>query len=99
MAKQTIEVVQRTIQGEWPTIESRDIDHGTQFILPEGTKVNFYHSTGKIMIQGKDSEEKKRAEHLLATASKNSTSAVSGTQQPLSLTQPEKIFIVYGHDT
>ncbi|MGC1320666.1 MAG: TIR domain-containing protein [Candidatus Udaeobacter sp.] len=30
---------------------------------------------------------------------KSSPAAVAGTQQPLGLTQPEKIFIVYGHDT
>jgi predicted nucleotide-binding protein len=99
MAKQTLETVQRALQGEWPSIESRDINHGTQFTLPEGTKVNFFQSTGKVMVQGKDSDEKKRAEHLLNAASKILPATAAGTQQPLSLIQPEKIFIVYGHDT
>ena len=99
MAKQTLETVQRALQGEWPSIESREINHGTQFTLPEGTKVNFFQSTGKVMVQGKDSDEKKRAEHLLNAASKIPPATAAGTQQPLSLIQPEKIFIVYGHDT
>lgn len=99
MTKQTQEEIQRALQSEWPNIECRDINHGTQFTLPEGTKVNFYHSTGKVMVQGKDSDEKKRAEHLLNTAPKSARAAVTGTQQPLGPTHPERIFIVYGHDT
>lgn len=51
------------------------------------------------MVQRKDSDEKKRAEHLLNSAQKTPPAAVAGTQQPLSLTQTENIFIVYGHDT
>lgn len=99
MAKQTVEAVQQKLLGEWQNIESRDIDHGTEFILPEETKINFYHSTGKVMIQGRDSDEKKKAELLLKTSPKIPSAAGVGTQQPLLLTQPEKIFIVYGHDT
>ena len=99
MPKQTLEAVQRVLQGEWPNIESRDINHGVQIILPEGTKVNFFHSTGKVMVQGRDCDEKKRAEHLLNTVPKTAAATVAGIQQPLGLTQPEKIFIVYGHDT
>jgi predicted nucleotide-binding protein len=99
MPKNSVESVQRGLQGEWPNIESRDIAHGIQFTLSEGTKVNFYPSTGKVHVQGKDCDEKRRAEHLLSTAPKISAVAVSGTQQPLALAQPEKIFIVYGHDT
>lgn len=98
MAKLTVAAIQRTLQSEWPNIESRDIAHGTQFTLPDGTKVNYWPSTGKLTTQGKDSKAKKRAEHLLDIAQEGLPS-VSGTQQPLSLTQPEKIFIVYGHDT
>jgi predicted nucleotide-binding protein len=99
MPKQTLEAIQRALQGEWPNIESRDINHGVQIILPEGTKINYFHSTGKVQVQGRDCDEKKRAEHLLNMTPKAAPVAVPGTQQPLGLTQPEKIFIVYGHDT
>lgn len=99
MAKQTVEAVQKTLQGEWKNIESRSINHGTQFILPEGTNVNIFHSTGKVTIQGKDSNEKTKAEHLFNSSSKPLPAAGTGRQQPLSPSQPEKIFIVYGHDT
>ena len=59
MPKQTLEAVQRALQGEWPNIESRDINNGVQIILPEGTKVNYFHSTGRVQVQGRDSDEKK----------------------------------------
>ena len=65
MAKHTEESVHRTLQTEWPSVERREITHGLQFTLPEGTKVNLFPSTGKVNVQGKDCAEKKRAEQLL----------------------------------
>jgi len=82
MPKQTLEAIQRALQGEWPNIESRDINHGVQIILPEGTKINYFHSTGKVQVQGRDCDEKKRAEHLLNMTPKAAPVAVAGTQQP-----------------
>jgi hypothetical protein len=69
MAKHTEESVHRTLQTEWPSVERREINHGFQFTLPEGTKVNLFPSTGKVNVQGKDCAEKKRAEQLLQSAS------------------------------
>ena len=99
MAKYTEENVHRTLQTEWPSVERREINHGVQFTLPEGTKINFFHSTGRIQVQGKDSEEKKRVEQLLQTAPIAATATSVATPQNLGLLPPEKIFIVYGHDT
>jgi len=100
MAKHTEESVHRTLLTEWPSVERREINHGVQFALPEGTKVNFFPSTSKVQVQGKlDSEEKKRAEQLLQTASAAGGASAVATPQNLGLLPPEKIFIVYGHDT
>jgi len=99
MAKQNEENVQRTLQNEWPSVERREINHGVQFTLPEGTKVNLFPSTGRIQVQGKDSEEKKRAEQLLQFAPSVGVAPGSPTPQNLALLPPEKVFIVYGHDT
>lgn len=99
MSKHTEESVHRTLQNEWPAIERREINHGVQFILPEGTKVNVFPTTGKAQVQGKDTAEKKRAEQLLQTAPVGSPSSSATTPQNLSLLPPEKVFIVYGHDT
>ena len=79
----------------------KDIQHDQQFVLSEGTRANWY-SSGKVVVQGKDSEEKS----LL-------TSVVNGgSVQPAAQAQPTedapvqagtavepKVFIVYGHDT
>ena len=99
MAKHTEESVHRTLQNEWNPVERREINHGVQFTLPEGTRVNFYHSTGKVQVQGKDTEEKKRAEQLLQSAPAASALTANATPQNLGLLPPEKVFIVYGHDT
>src|SRR5450759_3714906 len=99
MAKHTEESVHRTLQTEWPSVERREINHGVQFTLPEGTKINLFPSTGKTQIQGKDSSEKQRAEQLLQSAPIISSAAGVSTPQNLALLPPEKIFIVYGHDT
>jgi predicted nucleotide-binding protein len=99
MAKHTEESVHRILQAEWPSVERREINHGFQFTLPEGTKVNLFPSTGKVNVQGKDCDEKKRAEQLLQTAPVTSAASGVATPQNLGLLPPEKIFIVYGHDT
>jgi predicted nucleotide-binding protein len=99
MAKHTEESIQRLLQSEWSAVDRRSIDHGVQFTLPEGTKVNFFKSTAKVQIQGKDSDEKKRAEHLLNAGPPAAPQLANGKQQNLNLPGPEKIFIVYGHDT
>jgi predicted nucleotide-binding protein len=99
MAKHTEESVHRTLQTEWPSVERREINHGLQFTLPEGTKVNLFPSTGKVNVQGKDCAEKKRAEQLLESAPAVSSAPGVATAQSLPLLPPEKIFIVYGHDT
>lgn len=51
MPKQTLEAVQRALQGEWPNIESRDINNGVQTILPEGTKVNAFTPPGRFRFK------------------------------------------------
>src|SRR6185312_16943693 len=99
MAKHTEDNVHRTLQTEWPSVERREINHGFQFTLPEGTKVNLYSSTGKVLVQGKDNPEKQRAEQLLQTAPAVGAAGGVATPQNLGLLPPEKIFIVYGHDT
>jgi len=99
MAKHIEESVHRTLHGESPSVERREINHGIQFTLPEGTKINLFPSTGKTQVQGKDTSEKKRAEQLLQSLPIASSSAGLANTQSLPLLPPEKIFIVYGHDT
>ena len=96
MAKHTEEDLHRTLQSEWASVERREINHGLQFTLPEGTKINLFSSTRKIQIQGRDSPEKQRAEQVLQSAPVIGSVAGVPTPQNLALLPPEKIFIVYG---
>jgi hypothetical protein len=94
MAKQIEESVRRTLQTEWPSVERREINHGLQFMLPDGTKANLFPSTGKVSVQGKDSAEKRRAEPFLQPApAVNSAPAGIATAQSLSLLPPFHINI------
>lgn len=82
-------------------IETKDIQHGSQISLAGGTKLNWYTS-GKVVIQGKDSSEKK-----LATSVVNGSNAVTSLSVPPTVTavaataivKEPKVFVVYGHDT
>src|SRR5436190_18574479 len=95
--KHTQDSVHRALQGEWNDVAMKNINRGVQFRLPEGTTVNFYPGTGKVLVQGRDNDEKKRAEHLLNVA--GSPSPVLPVTTLVSSPGPQKVFIVYGHDT
>ena len=74
----------------------RPIDHGVQFVLQDGTCVNRY-STGKVLVQGKDTQIKRAAEQLLGH--KDDSTAKSSRNMPsVSVSSPTRVFIVYGHD-
>lgn len=82
--------------------EEREIDHGTQFILSDGTVVNCYR-TGKVVVQGKKSTPKQEAEKIFlgvppARAGGTSAEALaSPASRPLPPSTPTRVFIVYGH--
>ena len=82
-------------------VAEKDIQHGKQLVLANGTLANCYGS-GKVVVQGKDSDEK----NLLNTII-NSGNAVATTSVPHAVTaspgtntiKEPKVFVVYGHDT
>ena len=84
--------------------EEREIDHGTQFVLVDGTKVNCY-KTGTVFVQGKKSPIKDEAQTLFGTSSSDLSGATppakeTAVQQPTPVVAqpPTRVFIVYGHD-
>lgn len=92
------EAVERTIREKGWYESEREIQHGHQFILVDGTSVNCYN-TGRVLVQGKDTDIKQEAEGIFS-----GKSAVSG-RRPRSQdavdavpASPERVFIVYGHD-
>ncbi|MBX9894291.1 MAG: nucleotide-binding protein [Nitrosomonas sp.] len=83
------------------TADIKDIQHGQQIILRDGTKANWYMS-GKVVIQGKDSEEK----NLLISVVHGGTAPIAvpiksdeSMPSPASIVKEPKVFVVYGHDT
>jgi predicted nucleotide-binding protein len=107
MDKWTRERIILTLKQHSLIAEEKKIDKGIQFILPEGTPINFYPSTGKVLIQGKKSDERLLAESLFISkeavttthiaASPAQASDSSASDVVASLREP-KVFIVYGHD-
>ncbi len=79
----------------------KDIQHGKQIVLAKGTIVNWY-SSGKSVVQGKDSDEKNILNTVIngGNAATSTTSAYAIPASPVSNTIKEpKVFVVYGHDT
>ncbi|MEW8053506.1 MAG: TIR domain-containing protein [Candidatus Thiodiazotropha sp.] len=80
--------------------ELKDIQHGQQIRLSEGTKANWYTS-GKVVVQGKDSEEKNLLNSVInegATKPAQPVQAEVATPAQTADVEP-KVFVVYGHDT
>lgn len=80
----------------------RDIEHGIQFVLNGGTRVNCY-TTGRVQIQGRDSPEKQEAISLFgsptsATVRPASAHTSLASAEQSKTTIPHRVFIVYGHD-
>ena len=73
--------------------EQREIEHATQFMLTDGTtKVNCFR-TGRVQIQGPDSDLKKQASDLF-----NQQAAYRLQSPKVTSSPPKRVFIVYGHD-
>ena len=98
MADSNKESVERTIREKGWYQSDREIQYGHQFTLTDGTSVNCY-STGRVMVQGKDTDIKREAEKIFS-----GKPAVSGRRSrskdgmDAASASPKKVFIVYGHD-
>ena len=74
----------------------RSIEHGTQFVLVDNTKVNCY-DTGKVNVQGKNTDVKRKAEALFKHVDITPQSPGPVTARAVPAAQ-SRVFIVYGHD-
>ena len=77
----------------------REIDHGHQISLANGTKINCY-SSGKVVVQGPASDERDLAQTVIDGGHKASVAepSVAGAAPAVVVREP-KVFVVYGHDT
>jgi len=85
--------------------QERSIEHGVQYALPDGTRVNCY-DTGRVVVQGKkESPLRQTAETVFgggaseqAVVDASVVSAPRGIYSPTPAVTPTRVFIVYGHD-
>ncbi len=81
------------------TFEAKDIANGVQFRLPEGTPLDLYEGTGKLVVRGKESDERALAQRIF----ENGISAKPGAPKAVAAAVPaqndDRVFVVYGHDT
>lgn len=79
----------------------REIDHGHQISLANGTKINCF-SSGKAIVQGPASDERALAQVVVAGghgAPQAVVEAVATGARPTVAVKEPKVFVVYGHDT
>lgn len=104
----TLEDLKTVIKGCGFTVsEEKDQEHGHQLRTQEGAIINWYTTTGKIVIQGKKPAKEKLTE---AWCAYNGTSTQGATTEGISEPPPpnapqnpgnanKKVFVVHGHDT
>lgn len=101
MKKWNLEELKASISSHGLVISNlKDIDHGQQIQLSEGTKANWY-SSGKVVIQGKDSEEKNLVTSVVnegITTKKIDLPEINSNSKTNTPVVEPKVFVVYGHD-
>jgi predicted nucleotide-binding protein len=70
----------------------RSIQHGIQYTLTDGTPLDWYESSGKVVFRGKDSALKREVEKLFVDDPQT-----NGMPSRRSEKQ-SRVFVVYGHD-
>jgi len=97
--KWTQESVAQKLRANGLDFTEREIDNGIQFKLKGDTPIDLYTKAGKVVVRGKESEEKRIAMMLFAetTTSTQKASDISSTPNTRNQDDP-KVFIAYGHD-
>lgn len=110
MVNWTEEDVEQALRARGWYKDKKSISNGIQYRLVDDTPVSFYPSTGKVLVQGKETSLRKEVKKFFEVCSvetnvpASSSSPVVGSpvsqegdEQPESV-RPKRVFIVYGHD-
>lgn len=103
MAKWSREMVKAELEANDLEFSQRDIANGVQYVLAGGTPIDLHESTGRVVVRGKESDERAAASAIFAnnpTAAK--TAGASARPVTVAGSRPMddlKVFIVCGHDT
>lgn len=79
--------------------EAKDIANGVQFRLPEGTPLDLYEGTGKLVVRGKESDERALAQRIFEAGASVKPAAPKSVSTAVSAQNDDRVFVVYGHDT
>ena len=81
------------------TFEAKDIANGVQFRLPKGTPLDLYEGTGKLVVRGKESDERALAQRIFETGAPAKPGAPKAAAAAVPAQNDDRVFVVYGHDT
>ncbi len=104
----TLDDLQMVIKGcGFTLLEIKEQEHGHQLRTNEGAIVNWYPSTGKVVIQGKKTVKDRLTDawgtYTGASGTNVQTTNSSEMPEPNAPKHPElankKVFLVHGHDT
>ncbi len=99
MATWTRESVSAALNANGLAFELREITNGVQFRLPQGTPIDLYEGTGKLVVRGKESEERGLAQKLFNGGAAPTPVAVKAATATVPAPNDDRVFVVYGHDT
>jgi len=77
----------------------RPIQGGIQYLLTDGTPIDWYQSTGKLVVRGRETSLKQEATKVFEGVSRVTPSAVPEVPKVAVQPSPTRVFIVYGHDS
>jgi predicted nucleotide-binding protein len=89
--------MQKLLESHNIGCDTKDIPHGRQFRLKDGAIANVY-SSGKIVWQGKDTDEAAKIKGLCGQGAPALAAVPSAAPKVAANVSNNKVFIVYGHD-
>ena len=110
MSDWTKETLEETLRARGWYKSQTPISNGIQFRLTDDTPIDFYSSTGKVVVRGKVTPLMKEAKEIFESRSVKTnvpasiSSSVAGSPRPQvgderpASVHPKRVFIVYGHD-
>lgn len=99
MATWTRETASAALKENGLAFEARDITNGVQFRLPQGTPIDLYESTGKVVVRGKESDERALAQKIFNGGVVPTPAAAKAATPTVPAQNDDRVFVVYGHDT
>ena len=99
MANWSQEQVEQILQGKDWLNTHREIQDGIQYILSDGTPIDWFRSSGKVVVRGRATTLQAEAKSIFSDESPQTVAAATQDTSHAVKAPPKRVFIVYGHDT